>query len=47
MRIFSIAHKYNNHWNVETEGFGERRIVHSGRDLFAVLRWATEHGYYD
>jgi hypothetical protein len=47
MRIFSIADKYNNHWNVEAQWFGRRRIVHSGLDLYRVLEWAVRNGYYD
>lgn len=47
MRIFNIAYKYNNHWNVEAEWFGKRRIVHSGLDLFKVIHWAVQHGYYE
>lgn len=47
MRIFSIAHKYNDEWCVEAEFHGQIMIVHSGKSLYAVLRWASEHGYHD
>jgi hypothetical protein len=47
MRVFSEAHKHNDHWVVEAEWHGKIRIVHSGKNIYAVLRWATKHGYHE
>lgn len=47
IRIFSESGRYNNDWNVEAMWHGKPRIVHAGKSIYKVLKWAKEHGYYE
>lgn len=46
-RIISTAHKHNNQWLVYGTVNGREQIVFSDNNIFKVMRFAAENGWYN